>query len=226
MNRTLTRSLVYLFGISLAANAVAWDPWGDVTHPGRIIENAKREGGNAVRTVGDAVQKAAPVIATIACPGCAILTSALPADQQILVRTIVEKGMVISTLGTVTGLYYLTVMDARNGDVHQDDVPVQIIDVPPTPKRYTADLGDSACMTQLSNGVIQIYAKAPPSFWSAFKAGDIVTAKANVCQEYNSLQGVKSITSAVFKITGASINQLVDEGQGYRYLVVGTPAVA
>lgn len=205
-------------------SAFAWDPAGDITNPGRIIENAKREGGNAVKTVGDAVQKAAPVLATISCPGCALLVNALPKDQQQLVQAIVQKGMVITTLGAVNGLYYLTVLDAKTGDVQKNDVPVQIVDATPTPNRYTYNFKQTACMTQLTDGVVQIYSKSAPDFWGTLKAGDIVTAKADACAEYNSLQGVKNITSIVFKVMGASTNQLAEDGKGFRYLIVGKPA--
>jgi hypothetical protein len=34
-----------------ATNCLAWDPWGDVTHPDRIVRNAGRELNNAGRTI-------------------------------------------------------------------------------------------------------------------------------------------------------------------------------
>jgi hypothetical protein len=224
LTNQVSRLTVAFFAATCLGPANAWDPWGDIQNPGRIIENTKREGGNAVKTVGDAIQKAAPVVATISCPGCSILVNALPKDQQQLVNTIVQKGLVISTLGTVGGLYYLTVLDAKNGDVHKDDVPVQIVDVPPTINRYSYNFNATACMTQLSNGAVQVYSKTAPDFWTKVKAGDIITVKADACPEYNSLQGVKNITSITMKITGASTNQLTNDGEGFRYLIVGNPA--
>lgn len=224
MNNHLSRLTLAIFAAAYLSPANAWDPWGDLQNPGRILENTKREVGNGVKTVDDAIQKAAPVIATISCPGCSILVNALPKDQQQLVNTIVQKGLVISTLGAVGGLYYLTVLDAKTGDVHKDDVPVQIVDVPPTINRYKYNFKSTACMTQLSSGAIQVYSKTAPSFWTKAKAGDIVEAKADACPEYNSLQGVKNITSTIMKITGASTNQLTKDGEGFRYLIVGNPA--
>jgi len=206
--------------------AAAWDPWGDVTHPGRILDNVQRETNQAVKTVGDAVSKAAPIIATISCPGCAILTSALPADQKKIVETIVTSGMVISTLGPEAGTYYLTVLSAPSGDVHKDEVPVPVVTAPPAGNRYSVDFSDSACIIQLQDGKVQVYGKTKPSFWDApIKGGDIITAKAKPCPDYNGLKGVNTITSITFKVIGATVNQLQpDDGKYPRYLLIGEPA--
>jgi hypothetical protein len=159
-------------------------------------------------------------------PDARALVSVLPSDQQAIVQTIVEKGMVVTTLGPEIGIYNLTVLGAPTGDVNKDDVPVQIVDAPPTNNKYSIDFQTSGCMAQLQIGTVQIYSKIKPSFWDApIKAGDVVEAKASVCSEYNTLDGVKNITSATIKITGASENQLApDDGKSYRYMLIGQPA--
>lgn len=51
MNKTLSVivGITVLFG--LFSSAHAWDPWGDITHPDRIIRNIGREAGNAGKEI-------------------------------------------------------------------------------------------------------------------------------------------------------------------------------
>lgn len=51
---TVSRLLLYAIALQMGlgtATALAWDPIGDLTNPGRIIENIGREAGNAVEDI-------------------------------------------------------------------------------------------------------------------------------------------------------------------------------
>jgi hypothetical protein len=222
------RALLLITIIVLWCNsAFAWDPWGDVTHPGQLFENVKRESRKAtLQSIPEAVNKAAPVIATIACLGCTALLNVLPQDQKAVVETIVKSGMVVTTLGGSAGIMYLTLLDAPTGDVNKNDIPVQIHANPPDKKNFQVDFKTTACMVQLQSGMIEIYSKSKPAFWDTLSqgGGDILTANAAPCPDYNKLVGIKNITSVRLKITGASPDQLApDDGSTYRYHMLGTP---
>lgn len=58
-----SKSALVMISIGLSCisfDSKAWDPWGDITHPERIINNGVRETGNAVRDVGNAVGSVIP----------------------------------------------------------------------------------------------------------------------------------------------------------------------
>lgn len=210
-----------LLGISNAASQ-SWrdldptNPRGTVgrSEVGRGVRGARDVVNEGVKTVGQLVAEAAPVVAAIKCPMCVIIASRMSAQDQKVINAINSVGLVITVLGPVAGPYSIYL-------IGKDNKPREVrLNPRSSPSTGTTRSLSASCILQTS-GRIEAYFVEKPSEWDSIKPGDRIIAETRVaCEGYESVSQVQSITRGIFLAEAKNTDDFAGSGE-LKYTVSG-----